>query len=187
MTDLNIARKLQEVFMTGTFRVFLHHDVIGCELGGALKNIYAIAAGMVEGRGQGDNARAAIITRGLAELIDLGTKMGGEALTLAGLAGMGDLIATCVSSQSRNSQVGRQLGTGKTVDEILADMDQVAEGVKAARVVHELAERHGVFMPIAAQVFAVCHEGADGDFAQDALLRGRLGHEQATPGQGWPS
>ncbi len=187
LADLNIARKLQQVFTTPTFRVFLHHDVIGCELGGALKNIYAIAAGMVEGRGQGDNARAAIITRGLAELIELGSKLGGEALTLAGLAGMGDLIATCVSPQSRNSQVGRKLGTGMTVDDILADMNQVAEGVKAAGVVNELAERHDVFMPIAAQVFAVCHQGLDADFAQDALLRGRLGHEQAGPGQSWPS
>ncbi len=187
MTDLNIARRLQDVFTTPTFRVFIHHDVVGCELGGALKNVYAIAAGMVEGRGQGDNARAAIITRGLAELIELGTKMGGEALTLAGLAGMGDLIATCVSPQSRNSQVGRQLGTGKTVDDILAEMNQVAEGVKAARVVHELAERHQVLMPVAAQVYAVCHQGADGDFAQDALLRGRLGHEQALTGRSWPT
>ncbi len=186
LADLNIARKLQQVFTTPTFRVFLHHDVVGCELGGALKNIYAIAAGMVEGRGQGDNARAAIITRGLAELIELGSKMGGEALTLAGLAGMGDLIATCVSPQSRNSQVGRKLGTGMTVDDILAEMNQVAEGVKAAGVVHELAARHEVFMPVAEQVYAVCHEGSDGDFAQEELLRGRLGHEQATPGRSWP-
>ncbi|MDH3302491.1 MAG: NAD(P)H-dependent glycerol-3-phosphate dehydrogenase [Acidimicrobiia bacterium] len=187
LADLNIARKLQQVFTTPTFRVFLHHDVIGCELGGALKNIYAIAAGMVEGRGQGDNARAAIITRGLAELIELGSRLGGEPLTLAGLAGMGDLIATCVSPQSRNSQVGRKLGTGMTVDDILAEMNQVAEGVKAAEVVNEMAQRHGVFMPIAEQVYAVCHRGQDADFAQDALLRGRLGHEQAVPGQSWPA
>ncbi len=187
LADQNIARKLQRVFTTPAFRVFLHHDVIGCELGGALKNIYAIAAGMVEGRGQGDNARAAIITRGLAELIELGVKLGGEPLTLAGLAGMGDLIATCVSPQSRNSQVGRKLGAGMTVDEILADMNQVAEGVKAAGVVNELATRHDVFMPIAAQVYGVCHLGTDADFAQDALLRGRLGHEQAGPGQSWPA
>ena len=186
LADQNIARKLQRVFMTPTFRVFLHHDVIGCELGGALKNIYAIASGMVEGRGQGDNARAAIITRGLAELIELGSKLGGEPLTLAGLAGMGDLIATCVSPQSRNSQVGRKLGAGMTVDDILADMNQVAEGVKAAGVVAQLARRHDVFMPIAAQVYAVCHEGLDADFAEDALLRGRLGHEQVAPGQSWP-
>jgi glycerol-3-phosphate dehydrogenase (NAD(P)+) len=179
ISEQNIAARLQRVFMTRTFRVFLHHDVIGCEVGGALKNVYAIAAGVVEGRGLGDNARAAIITRGLAELIELGSRMGGEALTLAGLAGMGDLVATCVSPQSRNSQVGRKLGAGHTIEEILAGMDQVAEGVKAAKVVHDLAQRFELFMPIASQVYAVCHEGSDPDFAEDALLRGRLGHEQS--------
>lgn len=177
VSETHIAERLQPVFSTPTFRVFIHHDVVGCELGGALKNVYAIAAGAVEGRGLGDNARAAIITRGLAELIELGAKMGGEALTLAGLAGMGDLLATCMSPQSRNSSVGRALGAGRSIEEILADLDQVAEGVKAARVVKELAERHDVFMPIAAQVHAICWEGTDPDFAQESLLRGRLGHE----------
>lgn len=177
LSELHIAERLQSVFSTPTFRVFTHHDVVGCELGGALKNVYAIAAGAVEGRGLGDNARSAIITRGLAELIELGAKMGGEPLTLAGLAGMGDLLATCISPQSRNSGVGRQLGAGRTIDEILADMDQVAEGVKAAKVVRRLAAEHDVFMPIAAQVYAICWEGQDPDFAQESLLRGRLGHE----------
>lgn len=184
VTELHIAERLQRVFATPTFRVFIHHDVVGCELGGALKNVYAIAAGTVEGRNLGDNARAAIITRGLAELIELGSAMGGEALTLAGLAGMGDLLATCISPQSRNARVGRELGAGRTIEEILADMDQVAEGVKAARAVRELAERHRVFMPIAAQVYGVCWEGRTPDFAQESLLRGRLGHElgSARPG-----
>jgi glycerol-3-phosphate dehydrogenase (NAD(P)+) len=182
MQEQHIAARLQEVFSTRAFRVFSHHDVVGCELGGALKNVYAIAAGTVEGRGLGDNARAAVITRGLAELIELGTKMGGEPLTLAGLAGVGDLLATCISPQSRNSGVGRRLGEGVPLDRILEDMDQVAEGVKAAKVVHELAREHGVFMPIADQVYRVCWEGKDPDFAQQSLLRGRLGHEQ--PGTG---
>ncbi|MEM8923580.1 MAG: NAD(P)H-dependent glycerol-3-phosphate dehydrogenase [Actinomycetota bacterium] len=177
MGEHHIAQALQAVFSTPTFRVFSHHDVIGCELGGALKNVYAIAAGAVEGRDLGDNARSAVITRGLAELIELGTKMGGEPLTLAGLAGMGDLLATCISPQSRNSTVGRQLGAGRSIDDILAGMDQVAEGVKAAKVVKELADRHNVFMPIAAQVHAICWEGQSPDFAQESLLRGRLGHE----------
>ena len=177
LTDQHIADRLQAVFNTPTFRVFTHHDVIGCELGGALKNVYAIAAGAVEGRKLGDNARAAIITRGLAELIELGSKMGGEPLTLAGLAGMGDLMATCISHQSRNSRVGRELGAGRPIADILADMDQVAEGVKAAKVVRELAAKYEVFMPIAAQVYAICWEGKDPDFAQESLLRGRLGHE----------
>ncbi len=177
LSEEHIAQRLQPVFSTPTFRVFIHHDVVGCELGGALKNVYAIAAGAVEGRELGDNARAAIITRGLAELIELGGKMGGEALTLAGLAGMGDLLATCISPQSRNSSVGRELGAGRSIEEILADMDQVAEGVKAAKVVRELAKRHDVFMPIAAQVYAICWEGKDPDFAQESLLRGQIGHE----------
>jgi glycerol-3-phosphate dehydrogenase (NAD(P)+) len=178
LSEQHIARRLQDVFATPWFRVFSHHDVAGCELGGALKNVYAIAAGAVEGRGLGDNARAAVITRGLAELIDLGTRMGGEPLTLAGLAGVGDLLATCISPQSRNSSVGRRLGQGVPLSQILAEMDQVAEGVKAVKVVRELAQEHGVFMPIAEQVYQVCWEGRDPDFAQDSLLRGRLGHEQ---------
>ncbi|MEM7271881.1 MAG: NAD(P)H-dependent glycerol-3-phosphate dehydrogenase [Actinomycetota bacterium] len=178
ISDQNIATKLQQVFSTPAFRVFIHHDVVGCELGGALKNIYAIAAGSCEGRGLGDNARSAVITRGLAELIELGTKMGGEALTLAGLAGMGDLLATCISPQSRNSTVGRLIGEGKSIEEILEEMDQVAEGVKAARVVRQLAQEHEVLMPIADLVYAICWEGKSADFAQEELLRGRLGHEQ---------
>jgi len=177
MTEFHVAARLQPIFTTPTFRVFTHHDVIGCELGGALKNVYAIAAGSVDGRRLGDNARAAIITRGLAELIELGTALGGEPLTLAGLAGMGDLMATCISPQSRNFQVGRRLGEGRTLDEVLAEMHQVAEGIKAARAVRELARRHRVSMPIAQQVYAVCHEGRSPEWAQDSLLRGRVGHE----------
>ncbi len=181
LSELHIAERLQSIFTTRTFRVFVHHDVVGCELGGALKNVYALAAGSVEGRGAGDNARAAIITRGLAELIELGTAMGGEALTLAGLAGMGDLLATCMSPQSRNSHVGREIGAGRSVDEVLSDMDQVAEGVRAAQVVDELAAEYGVKMPIARQVYEMCWEGKPLDLIQDSLLRGRLGHE--SPGQ----
>jgi glycerol-3-phosphate dehydrogenase (NAD(P)+) len=177
LSEHHIAARLQEVFSTPTFRVFSHHDVVGCELGGALKNVYAIAVGAVEGRGLGDNARAALITRGLAELIELGTKMGGEPLTLAGLTGVGDLLATCISPQSRNSGVGRRLGEGVPLERILADMDQVAEGVKAAKVVRELANEHEVFMPIAEHVYRICWEGKSPDFAGESLLRGRLGHE----------
>ncbi|MFT7599774.1 MAG: glycerol-3-phosphate dehydrogenase (NAD(P)+) [Acidimicrobiales bacterium] len=180
MSEFHIAERLQTLFTTPSFRVFLNHDVIGCELGGALKNVYAIAAGSAEGRGLGDNSRAALVTRGLAELIDLGTAMGGEPLTLAGLAGLGDLVATCFSSQSRNSRVGRELGQGRSIDDILADMDQVAEGVKAAKVVKQLAETHGVQLPIANQVYAVCWENKDPEWASDALMRGRLGHESGT-------
>ncbi len=184
LSEQHIASRLQDVFTTQVFRVFAHHDVVGCELGGALKNVYAIAAGTVEGRKLGDNARSAVITRGLAELIDLGTKMGGEPLTLAGLAGVGDLLATCISPQSRNSSVGRRLGEGVPLEQILDEMDQVAEGVKAVKVVRELSRKHRVFMPIAEQVYQVCWEGRDPDFAHESLLRGRLGHEQAGPATG---
>lgn len=177
LTDFHIAERLQHVFTTPTFRVFTHHDVVGCELGGALKNVYAVAAGVIEGKEMGDNARATLITRGLAELIDLGTKLGGEPLTFAGLAGMGDLLATCISPQSRNSHVGRELGKGRTLDEILGELGQVAEGVTASRVVNELAADNNVVMPIARQVYAVCWEGKQPEWAQDSLMRGRLGHE----------
>jgi glycerol-3-phosphate dehydrogenase (NAD(P)+) len=177
LTEHEIAERLQAVFTTPTFRVFTHHDVVGCELGGALKNVYAVAAATVEGRGLGDNARAAIITRGLAELIELGTALGGEPLTLAGLAGMGDLFATCVSPQSRNSFVGRKLGQGVPIDTILSEMSQVAEGVKATKAAIELAAEVGVTMPIAGHLAKVCFEGRDPNWAEDNLLRGKLGHE----------
>jgi glycerol-3-phosphate dehydrogenase (NAD(P)+) len=177
LTELHIAERLQSVFTTINFRVFTHHDVIGCELGGALKNVYAVAAGVVEGGNMGDNARATLITRGLAELIALGTELGGEPLTLAGLAGMGDLVATCISPQSRNSHVGRELGQGKSIDEILTDMDQVAEGIKAAKVVMELAAEYDVEMPIARVVYRVCWEGERTMRAFGSLVRGAVGHE----------
>jgi glycerol-3-phosphate dehydrogenase (NAD(P)+) len=137
------------------FRVYRNSDVIGAELGGALKNVIAIASGMALGLGTGDNTRAAVITRGLAEITRLGVAMGGRAETFAGLAGMGDLMATCLSTQSRNRHVGEQLGRGRTIEEVVADMNQVAEGVKTAEIVVELAERHGIEMPISADVHAV--------------------------------
>lgn len=155
LTEFHIAERLQHVFTTPTFRVFTHHDVLGCELGGALKNVYAVAAGVIEGKEMGDNARATLITRGLAELIDLPTKLGGEPLTFAGLAG----------------HVGRELGKGRTLDEILGELGQVAEGVTASRVVNELAADNNVVMPIARQVYAVCWEGKQREWAQDSLMR----------------
>lgn len=177
LSELHIAAQIQPVFTTAWFRVFLHDDTVGCELGGALKNVYAVAAGSADGMGMGDNSRAALITRGLAEMTELGVAMGGRPLTFAGLAGMGDLLATCLSPQSRNSHVGRELGVGRDLDEILAELGQVAEGVKAAKVVMGLAGEFRVAMPIAAQVYAVCHEGRTVQWATDWLLRGRIGHE----------
>jgi glycerol-3-phosphate dehydrogenase (NAD(P)+) len=146
--DLSVASALQSVLRRGVFRIYMNHDVVGCEVAGALKNVIAIAAGIAQGISVGDNTRAAVITRGVSELTRLGVAMGGQAPTFAGLAGMGDLIATCVSPQSRNRYVGEQLGLGRPLSEILAEMNMVAEGVKTAVTVMELAERHGVEMPI---------------------------------------
>ena len=146
--DLSVAAALQAVLRRGVFRIYMNHDVIGCEVAGALKNVIAIAAGIAQGQSVGDNTRAAVISRGVAELTRLGVAMGGEAPTFAGLAGMGDLIATCVSPQSRNRYVGEQLGLGRPLADILAEMNMVAEGVKTAVTVMQLAERHDVEMPI---------------------------------------
>ena len=156
MTDLTVAAELQRVFAGDGFRVYTNPDVVGSEVGGALKNVIAIASGMADGLGAGDNTRAAVITRGLAELTRLGVAMGGDPMTFAGLAGMGDLVATCISPQSRNRHVGEQLGKGRKIDEIVAEMNMVAEGVKAAPVAVELAEQFGVEMPIAVEVAEVC-------------------------------
>lgn len=167
MTDTERARALQQVFMSPSFRVYTNTDVTGCEIAGALKNVMAIAAGMARGLGFGDNTMATLVTRALAELTRLGVAMGGEPFTFAGLAGMGDLIATCVSSQSRNNRVGTELGKGRSLDEIISEMNMVAEGVKTTRAVLDLAERNGIEMPIAHQVGRVLYEGAR---PRDAVL-----------------
>jgi len=179
--DDNISAKLQRIFNTGLFRVYTNEDVIGCELGGALKNIIAIAAGMGDGAGAGDNTRAAVITRGLAELTRLGTAMGGKPSTFAGLAGMGDLVATCNSKLSRNRHVGFQLGQGRTLDDIIAEMSMVAEGVKSVSVVKELAESYNINMPITNEVYKVIHEGNTVRDAFKGLLKYETGSE-ADPG-----
>ena len=153
--DQTIAEELQGLFSTATFRVYRNDDVIGCEVAGALKNVMAIAAGMADGMGFGDNTKAALLTRGLAELTRLGVALGGDTMTFAGLAGMGDLVATCSSRQSRNRHVGEELGKGRKLDDIIAEMRMVAEGVKTARSVVALAGRVNVEMPIAEQVVAV--------------------------------
>ena len=177
MIDSNIAVALQKVFSSGLFRVYTNDDVIGCELSGALKNVIAIAAGMGDGAGVGDNTRATIITRGLAELTRLGVAMGGKHATFAGLAGMGDLIATCSSPQSRNRTVGVQLGKGQTIEEIINEMSMVAEGVKTCGVVMELAREYNVEMPITHEVYKVVNSGATVRDAFKGLLRGKIGAE----------
>ncbi len=150
--DLEMAQAIQGVFTRGVFRVYLNDDVIGCEMGGALKNTIAIAAGIGQGLDVGDNTRAAIISRGLAELTRLGVAMGAQPATFAGLAGMGDLIATCMSPYSRNRTVGEELGRGRRLEDILAEMHMVAEGVNTTTVALELAARHHLDLPICAMI-----------------------------------
>jgi glycerol-3-phosphate dehydrogenase (NAD(P)+) len=169
--DDSIARTLQQLFSTDAFRVYTNTDVVGCEVAGALKNVMAIAAGIADGMQFGDNTKAALITRGLAELARLGISLGGEPLTFSGLAGMGDLIATCISPQSRNRHVGVELGKGRKLDEIVDEMKMVAEGVKTSRAVVDLAARHDVEMPIAEQVVAVLYEGKHAADLVPALMQ----------------
>jgi glycerol-3-phosphate dehydrogenase (NAD(P)+) len=179
MDDVNVASKLQELFRAPLFRLYANEDVVGCELGGVLKNVIAIAAGMADGLGAGDNTRAAVITRGLSEMTRLGLALGGHPMTFSGLAGMGDLVATCISPQSRNRGVGERLGRGETIDEIIAAMNMVAEGVKTSKVVRDLSTELGIEMPIAAEVYAVCHEGRPASEAYHGLLKRDAGHEMA--------
>jgi glycerol-3-phosphate dehydrogenase (NAD(P)+) len=172
---------LRTLFSSGVFRVYTNTDVIGCELAGTLKNVIAIAVGMGDSLGAGDNTRAGVITRGLAEMTRLGVALGGRSETFAGLAGMGDLIATCTSPSSRNHYVGVQLGAGRKIDEIIASMNQVAEGVKTCRAVLELARGCGVRMPISKEVFEVIYEAKPAQEAIRSLLRLEIGSE-ADPG-----
>ncbi len=160
MRDGAVATRLQQLFMTPSLRVYTNPDVVGCEIAGALKNVLAIGAGIAHGLDYGDNTKAALITRGLAELARLGVALGGDPLTFAGLAGMGDLIATCSSPQSRNRHVGVELGRGRSLDAIVAEMNMVAEGVKTTAAVLELASRESVDMPLAEFVGRVLYEGA---------------------------
>jgi glycerol-3-phosphate dehydrogenase (NAD(P)+) len=156
-TDPDVARDLQGLFNSEPYRVYTTRDVIGVEVAGALKNVVAIAAGMADGVGAGDNTRALVITRGLAELTRLGVALGGEAQTFAGLAGLGDLLATCMSPLSRNRHVGEQLGKGRKLDDIVGEMRMVAEGIHTCGLALALSERNGVEMPIAREIHRVVH------------------------------
>jgi glycerol-3-phosphate dehydrogenase (NAD(P)+) len=155
---IEVARRVQEAFSTPCFRVYTNSDMVGVELGGSIKNVIAIAAGISDGLGLGYNPRAALITRGLAEMARLGLAMGAQSSTFAGLAGMGDLVLTCTGDLSRNRTVGMQLGEGKKLAEILGGMRAVAEGVKTAESAYRLAQRLGVDMPITEQVYRVLYE-----------------------------
>lgn len=169
--DLEVGRTLQRIFRHDLFRVYTNHDVAGCELGGALKNVIAIATGMAEGLGVGDNTRSAVMTRGLAEVTALGVAMGGQRETFGGLTGMGDLVATCISPQSRNRTVGEQLGKGREIGDILAEMTMVAEGVKTVGAVVGLADRHGLQVPICRIVQRVVAGEITAADAYDGLRR----------------
>lgn len=168
--DEAAAQSVQGAFQTPWFRVYTNLDVIGVELGGALKNVVALAAGMTAGLGYGHNTTAALMTRGLAEMTRLGVALGARQATFYGLAGMGDLVLTCTGSLSRNRTVGFRLGQGESLSDILGDMTAVAEGVKTASAVHDLAQRHGVEMPIAEQVYGIVEEGRSAADAVKALM-----------------
>ena len=175
------ARAVQGAFMRRTFRVYTNTDVVGVELGAALKNVIAIAAGICDGLGFGDNAKSALLTRGLAEISRLGVAMGARPATFAGLTGLGDLITTCVSPYGRNRAVGVRLAKGEGLEAIVAGMDQVAEGVRTTRSARALARRHGVEMPITAAVHAVLFEGADARAAAVDLME-RAARPEHDPG-----
>ena len=170
--DEKTALMIQDAFMNDYFRVYASPDVIGIELGGALKNVIALAAGVGDGLGCGDNAKAAIITRGIAEIIRLGTAMGGKLETFAGLSGIGDLIVTCESKHSRNRKAGFLMGQGKTYKEAMDEVQMVVEGVYAAKAAKKLAEKYNVEMPIVEQVNQVLFDGkSPADGVKDLMLR----------------
>jgi glycerol-3-phosphate dehydrogenase (NAD(P)+) len=170
--DEKIGERLQEIIHQPYFRVYTNNDVVGCELGGAIKNIVAISAGIADTMDFGDNAMAALMTRGLAELTRLGVRLGGQPLTFAGLAGMGDMIVTCISKYSRNRRVGKELGKGRQIDDIIAEMNMVAEGVKTCRPILELGKKLDAWMPITEGVVSVIYEGRTADeMVTDILSR----------------
>mgnify|MGYP006079739219 CR=1 FL=1 len=177
MDDQDCVAWLQPLFNVGLFRVYTNNDAVGCELGGVLKNIIAIAVGMCDGLGAGDNTRAALITRGLAEMTRLGTALGGRPETFAGLAGMGDMITTCTSPQSRNRHVGIELAKGHAIDDIIASMHMVAEGVKSAPAVMELARENAIYMPISEDVYKVIIGESNARWVYRGVLRNSAGAE----------
>jgi glycerol-3-phosphate dehydrogenase (NAD(P)+) len=178
--DYELARFVQHVLSTERFRVYTNLDPVGVELGGALKNVMGIASGICDGLGFGDNARSALLTRGLAEMTRFGVALGAEAATFAGLAGLGDLITTCISPHGRNRRVGQRLANGERLADILADMQMVAEGVYTARSVHERAARMGLDVPITTEVYRVLYQGKDARAAVSDLMLRPLAREK------WP-
>ncbi len=176
-SDIDRATWLQQLCQTAYFRPYSNVDVVGCELGGAVKNVIALACGMAEGMGFGDNTKASLVTRGLAETGRLGVAMGADPMTFAGLAGLGDLVATCMSPLSRNRTFGERLGRGETIDEARTAVRQTAEGVQSCRSVLDLALRYGVEMPITEGVVSVCHEGGRPADMVEALMTRKMKSE----------
>ena len=175
--NINAAEKIQDLFMNNHFRVYTNVDIVGVEIGGALKNIIALAAGISDGLGYGDNAKAALITRGLAEIARLGTKLGASPLTFLGLTGIGDLIVTCTSVHSRNWRCGHALGKGEKLDEVLNNMGQAVEGIRTTKAAVQLSEKYDVSMPIAITLYEVLFEGLDPKEAVDELMSRKKTHE----------
>jgi glycerol-3-phosphate dehydrogenase (NAD(P)+) len=168
--DVALAKQVQQMFNTDRFRVYTNSDIVGVEFAGAMKNVIAIAAGICDGLGYGDNAKSALLTRGIVEITRFGTALGAETLTFAGLAGMGDLITTCISPYGRNRMVGERLGKGETLEQILDSMDAVAEGVTTTRSVFELAEKKDIEMPITTEVYRVLFDGKSPEEATNSLM-----------------
>ncbi|MDQ7096843.1 NAD(P)H-dependent glycerol-3-phosphate dehydrogenase [Desulfosporosinus sp. PR] len=169
-----VAERVQDLMMTPKFRVYTNPDMIGVELGGALKNVIALCTGIAEGLGFGDNTKAALMTRGLAEIARLGVALGGHPLTFAGLSGVGDLIVTCTSQHSRNRRAGVALGRGKPLDTVLQEVGMVVEGVRNTRVAYQLSQEKGIPMPITQQAYKVLFEGTDPKVAvTDLMMRGK--------------
>ena len=168
--DMELAKEIQNIFMTKRFRVYTNPDVIGVELGASLKNVIAIAAGICDGLGFGDNSKAALLTRGLSEIIRLGVAMGGQRNTFSGLTGLGDLITTCFSPYGRNRFVGEQIAKGKKLPELLKEMNQVAEGIRTTKSVCKLAKKYHVEMPITHEIYKVLFEDKDAMTAVNELM-----------------
>ncbi|MBC8631007.1 NAD(P)H-dependent glycerol-3-phosphate dehydrogenase [[Eubacterium] tenue] len=175
--DLTTAEKIQDIFMSPKFRVYTNPDVVGVELGGALKNIIAFGAGICDGLGYGDNAKAALMTRGIREISRLGVAMGAETSTFSGLSGIGDLIVTCTSMHSRNRRAGILIGQGKSLEETLKEVKMVVEGITATEVAYEVAKKLNIEMPITNAIYSVLHDGANPDEVVDELMMRNRTHE----------
>ena len=179
--DAEVATQVQNLFMTPNLRVYVNTDVVGVQIGGSLKNIMAIATGICDGVGYGDNAKAALITRGIVEMGRLGAAMGAKPSTFAGLSGLGDLVVTCMSGLSRNRHVGEQIGRGRSLEAIREEMNMVAEGVKTTRSVVALADRHGIEMPLTRAVYAILFEGLKPEVAVRGLMTREARQEDDVP------